>query len=65
MTNRLTPETAQKLLRLADDDYIDIGAATWLRLGCEFKFSPKGVSGDFDTDCEWWDRNEVREATAA
>lgn len=57
----MTKPAALRLLRLRDSEETTIDGVVWLRLGDEFKASPHGGDGDFDFECWFVDRDEVRE----
>lgn len=46
-------ETVKKLNRLADMGELVVNGKLWTKFkdSDEFKVSPKGTSGDYDTDC--------------
>lgn len=48
------------LLRLADGEDCVINGEVWARFEDEFKVSPHGEAGDYDTDAEFLPREDVR-----
>jgi len=51
------------LRRLPDMGERVIDGAVWTKLSetKEFKVSPKGTTGDFDTDCYWVEYSELED----
>jgi hypothetical protein len=64
MSIKITPSDARKLLALADGEEIIVKGAAWLRLDSEIKVSPAWRSGDYDRDCAFLDRGDLRALVA-
>jgi len=60
-----TPTQATQLLRLAEGEELVVEGEVWTRFDDEFKVSPHGEAGDYDKDCAWVDRADVREVSHA
>lgn len=52
-------QVVQKLRQLGEMGEIVIDGQIWTKMGEEFKVSPRGLSGDFDTNCHWIHQEEL------
>lgn len=61
MKEKLAPEQIEQLRAACGGDEIMINGEVWTMLGGlqEFKVSPRGLDGDWDTDCRWVDLDQV------
>jgi hypothetical protein len=57
---RIAPTTTGALLKaLKSGDDTEINGVTYLRIFDEWKASPHGSKGDFDTNCYWLTEEEL------